>query len=152
MDEKKKYYEEKAKELLSFNTEVKNSKMNNNLHKMARGEAIMMECLARSENGLMPKEIAKFADVSTARVATFLKSVEKKGYVERINLEEDRRKVNIVLTEAGLEKVKTRREEMLKGVACYLEQLGEEDTENLLRIIVKTKTIMKQRKDGKGRQ
>lgn len=152
MDNKKKYYEEKAKELLRFNAEAKNSKMNNNLHKMARGEAIMMECLARSEHGLMPKEIANFADVSTARVATFLKSVEKKGYIERISLQEDRRKVNIVLTEAGLKKVEDRREEMLKGIAYYLEVLGEEDTENLLRILEKTKNIMEKHKDRKGRQ
>ena len=99
MDDKKKYYEEKAKELLNFNMMAKQSKMSDNLHKMARGEAIMLECLAHSDNGLMPNEIAKSAYVSTARVAAFLKAVEKKGYIQRISLEGDRRKVNIVLTE-----------------------------------------------------
>ena len=53
MDDKKKYYEEKAKELLNFNMMAKQSKMSDNLHKMARGEAIMLECLAHSYNGLM---------------------------------------------------------------------------------------------------
>ena len=126
--------------------------MSDNLHKMARGEAIMLECLAHSDNGLMPNEIAKRAHVSTARVAAFLKAVEKKGYIQRISLEGDRRKVNIVLTEAGLKKVEDRREEMLKGIACYLEVLGEEDTENLLRILEKTKNIMEKHKDRKGKQ
>ena len=152
MDDKKKYYEEKAKELLNFNMMAKQSKMSDNLHKMARGEAIMLECLAHSDNGLMPNEIAKRAHVSTARVAAFLKAVEKKGYIQRISLEGDRRKVNIVLTEAGLKKVEDRREEMLKGIACYLEVLGEEDTENLLRILEKTKNIMEKHKDMKGKQ
>lgn len=152
MDDKKKYYEEKAKELLNFNMMAKQSKMSDNLHKMARGEAIMLECLAHSDNGLMPNEIAKRAHVSTARVAAFLKAVEKKGYIQRISLEGDRRKVNIVLTEAGLKKVEDRREEMLKGIACYLEVLGEEDTENLLRILEKTKNIMEKHKDRKGKQ
>lgn len=152
MDDKKKYYEEKAKELLNFNMMAKQSKMSDNLHKMARGEAIMLECLAHSDNGLMPNEIAKRAHVSTARVAAFLKAVEKKGYIQRISLEGDRRKVNIVLTEAGLKKVEDRREEMLKGIACYLKVLGEEDTENLLRILEKTKNIMEKHKDRKGKQ
>ncbi|MFR6561492.1 MAG: MarR family transcriptional regulator [Eubacterium ventriosum] len=92
MDDKKKYYEEKAKELLNFNMMAKQSKMSDNLHKMARGEAIMLECLAHSDNGLMPNEIAKSAHVSTARVAAFLKAVEKKGYIQRISLGGDRRR------------------------------------------------------------
>ena len=145
MDDKKKYYEEKAKELLNFNMMAKQSKMSDNLHKMARGEAIMLECLAHSE-------IAKSAYVSTARVAAFLKAVEKKGYIQRISLEGDRRKVNIVLTDIGWDAVKGRRERMLKGVVAYLERLGEEDTENLLRILEKTRTIMKENNDMKGKQ
>ena len=152
MDDKKKYYEEKAKELLNFNMMAKQSKMSDNLHKMARGEAIMLECLAHSDNGLMPNEIAKSAYVSTARVAAFLKAVEKKGYIQRISLEGDRRKVNIVLTNIGWDAVKGRRERMLKGVVAYLERLGEEDTENLLRILEKTRTIMKENNDMKGKQ
>ena len=138
MDDKKKYYEEKAKELLNFNMMAKQSKMSDNLHKMARGEAIMLECLAHSDNGLMPNEIAKSAHVSTARVAAFL--------------EGDRRKVNIVLTDIGWDAVKGRRERMLKGVVAYLERLGEEDTENLLRILEKTRTIIKENNDMKGKQ
>ena len=138
MDDKKKYYEEKAKELLNFNMMAKQSKMSDNLHKMARGEAIMLECLAHSDNGLMPNEIAK--------------AVEKKGYIQRISLEGDRRKVNIVLTDIGWDAVKGRRERMLKGVVAYLERLGEEDTENLLRILEKTRTIMKENNDMKGKQ
>ena len=141
MDDKKKYYEEKAKELLNFNMMAKQSKMSDNLHKMARGEAIMLECLAHSDNGLMPNEIAKSAHVSTARVAAFLKAVEKKGYIQRISLEGDRRKVNIVLTNIGWDAVKGRRE-----------RLGEEDTENLLRILEKTRTIIKENNDMKGKQ
>ena len=121
MDDKKKYYEEKAKELLNFNMMAKQSKMSDNLHKMAR-------------------------------VAAFLKAVEKKGYIQRISLEGDRRKVNILLTDIGWDAVKGRRERMLKGVVAYLERLGEEDTENLLRILEKTRTIMKKNNDMKGKQ
>ena len=44
----------------------------------------MLECLAHSDNGLMPNEIAKSAYVSTARVAAFLKAVEKKGIFKEL--------------------------------------------------------------------
>ena len=61
-------------------------------------------------------------------------------------------RVNIVLTDIGWDAVKGRRERMLKGVVAYLERLGEEDTENLLRILEKTRTIMKKNNDMKGKQ
>ena len=62
-------------------------------------------------------------------------------------------RVNIVLTDIGWDAVKGRRERMLKGVVAYLERLGEEDTENLLRILEKTRTIiMKENNDMKGKQ
>ena len=70
---------------------------------------------------------------TAARVAAFLKAVEKKGYIERKNYEGDRRKINIVLTDIGWNKVNEKRQEMLKRTAWYLEQLGEKDTEELLR-------------------
>ncbi|MFQ6930315.1 MAG: MarR family winged helix-turn-helix transcriptional regulator [Eubacterium sp.] len=98
----------------------------------------MLECLAHSDNGLMPNEIAKSA-CKYCKSSSFLKAVEKKGYIQRISLEGDRRKVNIVLTDVGWDAVKGRRERMLKGVMAYLERLGEEDTENLLRILEKLK-------------
>ena len=60
--------------------------------------------------------------------------------------------MNIVLTDIGWDAVKGRRERMLKGVVAYLEGLGEEDTENLLRILEKTRTIMKENNDMKGKQ
>ena len=78
-------YEEKARELMDFHMKTKESEMSNRLHKMAHGEAIMLECIAHCENGIMPNEIARDAGVSAARVAAFLKAVEKKGYIERKN-------------------------------------------------------------------
>ena len=75
-------YEEKARELMDFHMKTKESEMSNRLHEMAHGEAIMLECIAHCEKGIMPNEIARDAGVSAARVAAFLKSVEKKGYIE----------------------------------------------------------------------
>ena len=44
-------YEEKARELMDFHMKTKESEMSNRLHKMAHGEAIMLECIAHCENG-----------------------------------------------------------------------------------------------------
>lgn len=56
------------------------------------------------------------------------------------------------LTDIGWDAVKGRRERMLESVVAYLERLGEEDTENLLRILEKTRTIIKENNDMKGKQ
>ena len=145
-------YEEKARELMDFHMKTKESEMSNRLHKMAHGENIMLECIAHCENGIMPNEIARDAGGSAARVAAFLKAVEKKGYIERKNYEGDRRKINIVLTDIGWNKVNEKRQEMLKRTAWYLEQLGEKDTEELLRILKKSREIMEKEREKKGKQ
>ena len=41
---------------------------------------------------------------------------------------------------------------MLKRTAWYLEQLGEKDTEELLRILKKSREIMEKEREKKGKQ
>ena len=134
-------YEEVAKEFFRLRQSVRQSNAEKHMDMLSKGEGIMLECVENNGGVIMPGEIAKIVGVSTARVAKFLNSAESKGYILRKNVEGDRRKVNVVLTDAGFEKVRREREKMLARLTLFLEKLGEEDTENFIRIMKKMQEI-----------
>lgn len=135
-------YEEKAKEMMKLIPAVRHPRTEKHMDALSRGESFMLECVARNGGILMPGEIARSVGVSTARVAAFLNAAENKGYIRRQNVEGDRRKINVVLTDAGYEKVRGEHRKMLERMMLFLEKLGEEDTENLIRIMKKTQEIL----------
>ena len=134
-------YEEAAKELICLIPRIKKSHAERHVNMFSKGEAFMLACVAKNGGIIMPGEIAKTVGVSTARVAAFLNSAENKGYIKRQNMESDRRKVKVVLTEKGFEKVRNEQEKMLTKLSSLLKKLGEEDAENLIRILKKIQDI-----------
>lgn len=136
-------YEEAAKEVINLTREMRKPHTQKHVDMISRGKAIMLSCIEKSGGVIMPSEIAKATGVSTARVAAFLNAAESKGYILRKSVENDRRKVQVVLTEAGFEKVSQEREKMLTKTTLFLEKLGEEDTEDLIRIMKKVQKIIK---------
>lgn len=135
-------YEESAKELMHLLQQVKKPTVERHIDMISRGEGIMLNCVAKSGGMIMPSEIAKKAEVSTARVAAFLKLAEGKGYIKRESVESDRRKVRVILTDLGYEKVKDQEKKNIERTELFLKKLGEEDTENLIRIMKKLQTIV----------
>lgn len=113
------------------------------MQKFSGGECYMLGYLHRNGGSVMAGELAKCARVSTARVTAMLKGSEKKGYIRREMVEDDRRKTKVVLTENGREMIQGYYREALDHTAQYLEALGPEDTEHLIRIMKKTAEIMK---------
>lgn len=135
-------YEEAAKEFVLLIPKVRRSNAEKHIDMISKGEVFMLECVEKNGGVIMPGEIAKAVGVSTARVATFLNAAENKGYIKRQNAENDRRKIKVVLTEAGFQRVRNERERMLARMTLFLEKLGEEDTENLMRIMKKMQEIL----------
>ena len=63
--------------------------------------------------------------------------IEKNGWVKRVRSEEDRRTVTIQVTDAIREKILSKWKEHQNSLSCFLDELGEEDCENLYRILNK---------------
>lgn len=102
------------------------------------GENFALNVLILSGGISTPGEISAASNISTARVASILNSMEKKGYITRATDTKDRRKVIVEITETGrayageaLEKLKT-----MLGV--IFDELGEDDVRELIRILKKT--------------
>lgn len=131
-------YEEKARKFISMMPKMRAAPRHSKVDKISQGEGHMLIRLHMSGGSMMAGELAKCSGVSTARITAILKSAEEKGHIQRLPVEGDRRRIQIVLTEAGEELVLECYQDAVKSTASYFEMLGEEDTEHLLRIMKKT--------------
>lgn len=82
---------------------------------------------------ILPSDISKFTDTSTARIATILNSLEEKGMVTREISRKDRRKILVSITGKGREVADEQRCRAMNHIARILEEMGEERAENFVK-------------------
>jgi len=99
-----------------------------------RGESFVLFYLWRQDKSTLPSDISAAMNVSSARIAAALNSLEGKGLVTRRIDTADRRRVLIDLTPAGEALADQRHQELLKNTTRLLELLGERDAEEFVRI------------------
>ncbi len=68
-----------------------------------KGKLMILKVLACDNKEYTAGDLAKVLNVSTARIATAINSLESKGYVLRNRPAHDGRKVIIAITEAGIQ-------------------------------------------------
>lgn len=99
----------------------------------------MLRCLARSKAPLLPSDLSEQSHASTARIAVVLNTLEKKGLISRAIDPTDRRRILVSLTNVGQEYVAVVRTQLREDMKHLLEELGEQDAREYLRI---TKRIL----------
>ena len=73
------------------------------MQKVSQGEMAMLGFLTYEKSETNPKELSERFNLSTARVANTLNSLERKEYITRVHDSFDRRKVMVYITEKGKE-------------------------------------------------
>ena len=73
------------------------------MQKISQGEMAMLGFLTYEKSETNPKELSERFNLSTARVANTLNSLERKEYIKRVHDSFDRRKVMVYITEKGKE-------------------------------------------------
>lgn len=102
----------------------------------SRGEVGILIYLHSTKNGVTSGTLSECLTVSTGRIATALKSLEKKGFIERhYNDPSDKRKVLVYITEAGRDFVIEGHQKGIKKTEDILRKLGEEDAKEFVRIV-----------------
>jgi len=114
----------------------------NHPHKAAvndeiRGEHIVLSYLIEVQKGASPGELATFGSVSTARIASILNQLEKKGFITRKTDPKDRRKSIVNITENGQERGLEKKTAAINHISTMLQYLGEEDASALIRIMAR---------------
>ncbi len=106
-----------------------------------KGENMLMSILNSLGGQGTAREITQYFDFTPARLSALVKTLEAKGFVKKIQNENDRRTSTIILTSEGAMQYLRYREEAIRNALVLIEQLGEEDVDELLRIIKKISDI-----------
>ena len=75
-------------------------------------------------------------------VSSILRALEAKGWVEREHSKTDRRRVHVTVTDKGFQDLEIKRREFEKRTAAFLEQLGETDTQEMVRLLRRANEII----------
>lgn len=102
-----------------------------------KGENALLMHLIDCGGQSTPSKLAEVLNVSAARIAAMLRSLEIKKLIERLCDEKDKRRVTVKITNVGRDFVESVSAEMNKRAQNLLERLGEEDAKEFLRILKK---------------
>jgi len=128
-------YNAKAREFAELMAGMMHCPSHQSTAEVTRGETGLLMYLGMEHNGASAGELGDRMKVGSGRIANVLKALESKGMVVRSRSPLDRRGVQVCLTEKGQIFVGARRREFLKRMQHLMEQLGEEDTEQLFRLM-----------------
>lgn len=107
----------------------------NKLNLSFKGESAILMLLNEHGGKSTPGKLLERIDFTAARLSAIIKSLESKGFVERIQNETDKRSTIVAMTEVGFQHFAKLREDIVRNASMVIEQLGEEDVCEFLRII-----------------
>ncbi len=114
----------------------------------------MMNDLAKGEKGVLgfllfygvaitSGNLSKELDVSTARIAFILNSLENKELIKRDIDKDDKRKTWISLTKKGNDVVRQEREKIIKIIILIIKEVGQDKFYEHIELIKQIKNIIK---------
>ena len=112
-----------------------------------KGENMLLAILNNLGGQSSISKITQNFGFTPARLSAVLKSLEAKGLVKRVVNEKDKRTTTVVLTTEGIMHHLRYREQAIRNALVLVEQLGEKDVSEFLRIIRKISDISKKSED-----
>ena len=128
-------YEEAAVQALRGVTEQFGTHLLMNMNRYSTGESLVLYHLSSHDGLSNPSVLQEKAGTSSARIAAILRSLEKKGLIQRDVDREDRRKTVVTVTEEGRRRALGEYEEMQEKLKKVFKRLGKKDTEDFIRIL-----------------
>jgi MarR family transcriptional regulator, organic hydroperoxide resistance regulator len=141
-----------AEELFHIMTRTAKLPFQKKVDDLSHGERRILGYLTFGKNGVPSGDLSDKLDLTTPRVASALNSLAKKGYIERNRDENDKRMVIVSITEAGKSFMMEEYNKLISMMQQTLERLGENDAQELIRIIKRIKEITNEMNDQECRQ
>jgi len=123
-----------AAEMLEKMLSLRKAKPQRSMDEAMQGEAFVLHYIASHGGEVLPGEIGSKMNVSSARIAQALNSIEKKGFITREIDTNDRRKIIVKLTPEGKSEAKKHYEKVIGHMTEMLAALGENDAKEYVRI------------------
>ena len=87
-------------------------------------------------------ELSEKLNVTTARIASILNSLEAKDYIKRTEDNKDKRKTLVVVTKKGKALAKKAKKEVIDKITKVINEIGEEEVKEYIRITLKIREIL----------
>lgn len=100
--------------------------------------------------GVKVSDISTHLQITPAAVTQMINSLEASKYVERLPDPDDRRVVLVRPTEEGKQMILEKRKKFLSNFEGLVEYLGEEDSQELIRLLSMSVEFFKVKKDSQG--
>ena len=114
------------------------------LDESQRGVGFVLCYLSEAKDEVIAGDLARELNVSTARIAALLKTMEKNGLIERHHAKADARQTVVEITPAGTEYSDKIKEQIFKKAELLLEKVGKEDMNEFIRISLKIKKALEE--------
>lgn len=147
-------YEAAARKLIVYSQGLAKGSLGT-ARSLAVGEAPVLQYLSDKGTEMNPSVLADTLGYTRPRMTRILDSLVAKGFVERKNDENDRRKVLVSATPAGVEHAKKQGESSVDAVAQQLSALGDSSARELINVLEKAYSITYDREpfeESKGRR
>lgn len=113
-----------------------------------QGEIFVLHYLFHQGDDVVPGEISNIMNISSARTAAALNSLERKGFIIRDIDKNDRRRILIRLTEEGRDSAQKHQQELIQNTVKMLRLLGDDDAREYIRITGKLAELWKSGTNG----
>lgn len=133
-------YEAAARKLIVYSQGLAKGSLGT-ARSLAVGEAPVLQYLCDKGTAMNPSVLADTLGYTRPRMTRILDSLVYKGYVERKNDENDRRKVLVSATPAGVEHAKRQGDNSVNAVAEQLASLGDDSARELVNVLEKAYSI-----------
>ncbi|MCH5204244.1 MAG: winged helix DNA-binding protein [Oscillospiraceae bacterium] len=109
-----------------------------------RGVGFVLVHLEKTDHEVIAGELARELNVSTARIAALLKTMEKNGLIIRERSAADARHTVVKITKAGTDYVERLREQILAETVMLIEKVGKAELEEFIRISNKIREALEE--------
>lgn len=109
------------------------------INRYKKSEIQVLFCIKQgSDNKVMSvSDISKFLHVTSPTVTQIINSLEENGLVDRQINKEDRRSINVTLTEEGEKVTEQAADKFFSSINGLIDHLGEEESEQLAHLLNK---------------
>ena len=112
------------------------------LNNFSRGEVGVLSYLVFDKSEASAGELSEKLNVSTARIASILNSLENKEYITRKIDDFDKRKTLVVITEKGRNLAISTKKEITNMLFKIIDEVGYDDIKEYIRILKKIRNVI----------
>lgn len=113
------------------------------LNEFSKGEVGVLSYLAFDKNSASSGELSEKLNVTTARIARILNSLESKKLIKRKEDKLDKRKIIVEITKEGVILARVTKREIINKIIGVVEEVGYEEIKEYVRIALKIREVLK---------